>query len=103
MANDTLMEQDKFIVEENLPGYKNEDIKIDINKSTRMLEIVAQKSSETEEEKSEQKGDIKIYFYEKKAESFYKAHAIPEDFDLENVKTTLHKDGTLTIEFVKYE
>lgn len=101
MENDTMMEKNKFIVEEYLPNYKKEDIKIDINKQERILEIYAKKSSEKEKEKTEQKGDLEIYFYEKKAESFYKLISLPEHINLEKVKTTFHKDGTLTIEFEK--
>lgn len=101
MENDTMMEKNKFIVEENLPAYKKDDIKININKKKRTLEINAQKSTVEEDEEIEEKGDLKICFYEKDARSFYKKVSIPENVNIEKVKTTFHKDGTLTIEFEK--
>lgn len=101
MAENTMMEKNKFIVEEYLPNYKKEDIKININKKERTLEITAEKCLETTNKKEEQKGDFKIYYYEKQAETFYKAIPIPDGINMEDVKTTFHKDGTLTIEFMK--
>ncbi|MBD3273449.1 Hsp20 family protein [Candidatus Dependentiae bacterium] len=100
MESDVLMEKNKFIVEEYLPDFKKEDIKININKEERILEISANKSSE-EEEKAKSKGDVKIYYFEKKEDSFYKKVPIPENVSIEEVQTTFHKDGTLTIEFKK--
>ena len=92
--------KNKYIIEENLPGYKKEDIKIEINKKERLLEISAKTSEKIEEEKIEKKGDVKVYIYEKKAKSFYKAISIPENIYLNKLSTS-YKDNKLKIEFDK--
>jgi HSP20 family molecular chaperone IbpA len=90
----------KFIIEEMLPGYKNEDIKVNIDKEKRTIEICAKMSKEHEDKKTEKKGDVTVYTYEHKAQSFYKSMPLPKDIDLEKLSTS-YKNDTLTVEFEK--
>jgi HSP20 family molecular chaperone IbpA len=89
-----------FTIEEKIPGYKKDDIKVNIDKENRIIEICAKMSEEHEDKVSEKKGDVTVYTYEHKAQSFYKSMPIPENVDLEKLSTS-YKDDTLTVTFDK--
>ena len=82
-----------YVLEADLPGFKKEDINIDINGTT--LVISAQKKTETEE-KSE---DGKYIRRERSTGSFKRSFDIT-DVDTENISAE-YKNGILTIELPK--
>ncbi len=85
--------ENSFIVEADIPGFKKEDIKIDVTPET--LEITVKQSGEKKEEK-----EGKYLRQERCAYRFYRAISLPSSVDTEKIDTSF-KDGTLTLTLPK--
>lgn len=100
MANDTMNEENKFIIEEFLPDYKEEEISVNLNKDKRTLEITAKKSY-IEKDVEKYKKTEKRFYEEEDTEGFYKKIDIPKEVKIDTMQKTFYKDGTLSIVFEK--
>lgn len=94
MKCDIYEEDDKYKIVTDVPGFKKEDIKLELNNG--YLTISAEKKQENEE------GDNKKYLrreriYSKEMRQFYVG-----DIDIEEVKAEF-KDGTLLVSVPKEE
>ncbi len=86
--------ENSFGIELSVPGFKKEDIKIEIEKN--ILKVSAQ-SEENTEEKDENE---KVLRREFKTSSFVRSFTIPENVDTESI-TASQKDGVLQITLPK--
>lgn len=83
----------EFIVEADIPGFKKEDITIDVTSET--VEISAEQKAEKEE-----KDERRYLRQERCAFKFYRAISLPSTVNTEEIKSTF-KDGTLTLTLPK--
>ncbi len=86
----------EFIVEADIPGFKKEDITIDVTSET--VEISAEQKAEKEEK--EEKDEGRYLRQERCAFKFYRAISLPSTVNTEEIKSTF-KDGTLTLTLPK--
>ena len=93
-ALDIKDEDEKFMIQAEIPGLDKADIKIELNKNA--LEIKGEKTTENEEEKE---GYIRK---ERGTRSFYRRLILPENIKGEEIETSLDK-GVLTINIPKKE
>ena len=95
MKTDIRETDNSFILDIDLPGYKKEDIKIDVTDG--YLTINAKTSSENNEE---EKGKFvrRERFMGEVSRSFY----VGEDVEVENIKAAF-KNGTLCLEIPKVD
>lgn len=90
-------ETDKyFSIELSVPGFKKDDIKIEVGKD--ILKI----SAETEMSNEEKDEDKKVLRREFKKSSFVRSFTIPENIDTENI-SAIQKDGILHISLPKQD
>ncbi|MFW9854449.1 MAG: Hsp20/alpha crystallin family protein [Candidatus Thorarchaeota archaeon] len=87
---------DKFIVEADIPGFKKEDITIDVTPES--IEISAEHNMEEKEEKTEKDG--KYLRRERVAFRFHRSISLPTSIDTEKIETVF-KDGTLHLDLPK--
>ncbi len=87
-------EQGQIVVEASLPGFKKEDIDIEINKG--VLSIKASRSEEEEKKKD------KYFHRERRYTSFSRALTLPGPLQEDKVEAQL-KDGVLTIRIPQEE
>jgi HSP20 family protein len=80
-------------VEADIPGFKKEDIKIDVTPET--VEIIVEQSEEKKEEK-----EGKFLRQERCAYRFYRTISLLSSVDTEKIDTSF-KDGTLTLTLPK--
>ncbi len=91
-----ITETDKaYIVEAELPGYKQEDVKVNIEKHVLRL------SSAQQSTKEEKDGD-KVLICERKSHSFERAFSLPEDVDESKIEGEF-SNGVLTLTLPKKE
>jgi HSP20 family protein len=95
-AVDIAEEKDKYIVKADLPGMKQDDIKVEL--SENVLSI----SGERKHEKNEENKDKHYYYYERSYGAFERKFVLPSDADVEKINAN-YKDGVLTIEIQKKE
>ncbi len=84
----------EFIVEADIPGFKKEDITIDVTSET--VEI----SAEHKEEKKDEDREGRYLRQERCAYKFYRAISLPSTINTEEIKSTF-KDGTLELNLPK--
>jgi len=83
-----------FNIELSVPGFKKEDIKIEIEKN--VLKISAQNEVKNEEKDENEK----VLRQEFKTSSFSRSFTIPENIDTENI-AAVQKDGVLQVTLPK--
>jgi len=93
-AVDIYEEKDNFVIKADLPGIKQEDIKVSLNNNT--LTLKGERKVETEEK---HKG---YYRTERSYGEFYRAFQLPAEVDSEKIKAK-YKDGILEIDVPKSE
>lgn len=93
-TTDIYEEDGKLIVESNLPGFKPEEV--DVNITENRLEIKAQQS---EEKETRERNYIRR---ESVSGSFYRQVALPGDVEIDSAKAEF-EDGTLKVVFPKKE
>jgi HSP20 family protein len=87
-------ETDKYVVKAELPGMKQQDIKVTVNDGTLVL------SGEKKEEHKEKKGS---YFrHERSFGKFQRAFTLPSHIQSDKIKAH-YKDGILEIDIPKSE
>ncbi|MFA6775153.1 MAG: Hsp20/alpha crystallin family protein [Sphaerochaetaceae bacterium] len=87
-------ENDKdYVVSAELPGYKEDDVQVSVEK--HVLHLSSQKA-----EKHEEKDGQKYLIKERGCQSFERAFSLPEDVDEANIQGSF-KDGILTITLPK--
>lgn len=90
---DIIEQNDKYVVEAELPGFKKEDIKLDIN--NKYLTITAEHSDKKDKEDKDNK-----YIYRERSYSSFK-----RTFNIVNINTdditAEYKDGILVLELPK--
>lgn len=94
MKTDIKETENSYIIDVDLPGYKKEDIKLDITDG--YLNISAKTSIEDDEEKG--KYIRKERYYGECSRSFY----VGEELNKEDIKATF-RNGTLKVEVPKKE
>jgi HSP20 family protein len=91
-----ITETDKaYIVEAELPGYKQEDVKVNIEKHVLRLSSAKQSSKEEKEGKN-------LLICERHAQSFERAFSLPEDVDEASIEGEF-ANGVLTVTLPKKE
>jgi HSP20 family protein len=85
---------DKYIVDVSVPGYKKEDIKINIEKGNLIV------SSEDKSEAEDNSGRYNRKEFHSK--SFKRAFTIPDDVKMNDISAKC-ENGILTVEFPKKE
>ena len=94
MKTDIKETKDKYILEIDLPGYKKEDIKLELNKG--YLKVSAHTSKKNEEKNEEENYIHKERFYGKCSRSYYVGDTLTD----EDINASF-KNGILYIEFKK--
>jgi HSP20 family protein len=87
-------EKDSYIVRAELPGLKQDDIKISVSSNTLTL-----KGERKTEHKEKREG---YHCHERAYGEFYRTFQLPTEVDAEKIKAK-HKDGILEIEIPKSE
>ncbi len=95
---DVIETEDEVVVKTDLPGFKREDIKIDLTEDT--LEIRAEFSKETEEEGEEE--GVTFHRKERRFGSAARTYILPSKIIIDDV-TANFKDGVLTVTMPKLE
>ncbi|MBI9093660.1 MAG: Hsp20/alpha crystallin family protein [Sphaerochaeta sp.] len=91
-----ITETDKaYIVEAELPGYKQEDVKVNIEKHVLRL-------SSSKQTTKEEKDGKKLLICERYAQSFERAFSLPEDVDEAAIEGEF-ANGVLTVTLPKKE
>jgi len=91
-----ITETDKaYIVEAELPGYKQEDVKVNIEKHVLRL-------SSSKQTPKEEKDGKKLLICERYAQSFERAFSLPEDVDEAAIEGEF-ANGVLTVTLPKKE
>ncbi len=91
-----ITETDKaYIVEAELPGYKQEDVKVNIEKHVLRLSSAKQSTKEEKDGK-------KILICERQVQSFERAFSLPEDVDEATIEGEF-ANGVLTVTLPKKE
>lgn len=85
--------EDNIIIETDFPGFKKEEITIEI--SPDAVELSAEHKEEKKEENEE-----KILRQERYAQKFYRKFSLPSSIDTEKINTSF-VDGTLKLEIAK--
>ena len=95
-AVDVTEDKEKYLVKADLPGLKQEDIKVELDEN--VLKISGEKKHEHEE-----KDEKKHYHYcERSYGSFERSFALPKGTDAEHIKAK-YEDGVLSVEIPKTE
>ncbi|MBI5458964.1 Hsp20/alpha crystallin family protein [Methanobacterium sp.] len=97
-AMDVMENEEEVVVKTDLPGFKREDIKIDLTEDT--LEINAEFSKETEEEGEEE--GLTFHRKERRFGSAARTYILPAKVKIDDV-TASFKDGVLTVTMPKLE
>ena len=93
-AIDVRDEDERYVVEAELPGLSEKDVKLELKDSTLFLSTA---KSENEEEKSEKGRWLRK---ERRDIQFSRSFALPEDVDMEKIAAKF-RDGLLTIALPK--
>ncbi|HRU38234.1 MAG TPA: Hsp20/alpha crystallin family protein [Candidatus Goldiibacteriota bacterium] len=95
-AVDIVEGKDKYTVKADLPGLKQEDIKVELDDG--VLKIYGERKSEREE-----KDDSKKYhYYERSYGSFERRFVLPKDTDGDKIDAK-YENGVLTVDIPKTE
>jgi HSP20 family protein len=86
--------EDKFLVHCDLPGFKKEDMKIEVHDG--LLTISGDRKSEHKEDVDDPKKKIKFHRLERSFGSVCRRMAIPKDVDVAKVEAKLN-DGVLEV------
>lgn len=97
-AMDVMETEEDITVKTDLPGFKREDIKIDLTEDT--LEIKAEFSKETEEEGEEE--GVTFHRKERRFGSAARTYILPAKVKIDDV-TAKFSDGVLTVTMPKLE
>ncbi len=89
---DVREEEDKYILEADLPGLNEKEI--DVKTEKGLLTV----SSRKDEKKEEKKGEYLIR--ERRSSSFSRSFRLPEDVDKEKIEAS-YRNGVLTLELPK--
>ena len=95
-AVDIIEEKDRYVVTADLPGLKQEEVKVEFNDG--VLRIHGERSHEKKEEDKEKH----YHYYERSYGSFERRFVLPRDTDAEKIKAAM-KDGVLEVEIPKTE
>jgi len=91
-----ITETDKaYIVEAELPGYKQEDVKVNVEKHVLRLSSAKQSSKDEKDGK-------KLLICERSSQSFERAFSLPEDVDEAKIEGEF-ANGVLTVTLPKKE
>ncbi|MCE5300635.1 MAG: Hsp20/alpha crystallin family protein [Spirochaetia bacterium] len=93
-AVDITEEKDKYVVKADLPGMKQDDIKVELNDG--VLSICGERKHE-KEANDEKKH---YHYYERSYGSFARKFALPGDINPEGIKAKM-ENGVLSIEIAK--
>ena len=92
-----ITETDKaYILEAELPGYKQEDVKVNIEKHVLRLSSAKQTTKEEKDPKDEKK----LLICERRSQSFERAFSLPEDVDEDKIEGEF-ANGVLTVTLPK--
>ena len=91
-----ITETDKaYVLEAELPGYRQEDVKLNIEKHVLRL-------SSAKQETKEEKDGKKFLICERRSQSFERAFSLPEDVDEDKIEGEF-ANGVLTVTIPKKE
>lgn len=93
-AVDFVQKEKSYQLTANLPGFSQEEVKIQID--NQMLTIEAKHQEEKKEEKEEEKG-INFLLNERTQKSLKRSFKLPEDIDADNITAQIN-NGTLSLE-----
>ena len=92
-----ITETDKaYILEAELPGYKQDDVKVNIEKHVLRLSSAKQTTKEEKDPKDEKK----LLICERRSQSFERAFSLPEDVDEDKIEGEF-ANGVLTVTLPK--
>ena len=94
MAIDIMEEDDKFVIEANLPGFKKNDVKISVNNNELVIE------AKKEEKKEEKKGSY--CRCERFKGSYRRVLNLSDHIDKDNIDAKF-EDGVLALDIPKME
>jgi HSP20 family protein len=94
MAIDILEEENKFVIEANLPGFKKKDVKININNNELIIE------AKKEEKKEEKKGSY--CRCERYQGSYRRVLSLNDEVDKNKIEAKF-EDGVLILDIPKKE
>ena len=94
MAIDILEEDDKFIIEANLPGFKKKDVKISVNNNELVIE------AKKDEKKEEKKGSY--CRCERYHGNFRRVLSLSDEVDVDKIEAKF-EDGVLALNIPKKE
>lgn len=95
-AVDITEEKDKYVVKADMPGMKQEDVKVEVDDG--VLKISGIRNSE-HEEKDEAK---KFHYYERSYGAFERRFMLPKDTDSEKIDAK-YENGVLKVDIPKTE
>ncbi len=95
-AVDITEEKEKYVVKADMPGMKQEEVKVEVDDG--VLRIYGERKSEREE-KDEAK---KYHYYERSYGSFERRFVLPRDADAEKIDAK-YENGVLTVFVPKTE
>lgn len=95
-AVDIEEEKDKYVVKADIPGLKQDDIRVEID--DRILKI----SGERKYEKKEDDKEKKYHYYERSYGMFERRFVLPSDADSEKIDAK-YENGVLEIQIQKIE
>jgi HSP20 family protein len=88
---DVIEEEDNFVIKADVPGFKSEDLKLEVKENLLILR------GKREKEKKEN-GKVKIF--ERFSGEFSRSFTLPHNVDSEDIKAKL-EDGVLTVKVPK--
>ncbi len=91
-------ENDSYIIEAELPGMNEKDIKLELKDN--VLTMTTVKNEKKDGEKAEESGSARWMRRERRSFSFSRSFSVPEDADPDSVVATF-KDGLLSIVLAK--
>jgi HSP20 family protein len=95
-AVDITEEKDKYLVKADLPGMKQEEVKVEIDNNVLVI------SGERKNEREEKDESKHYHYYERSYGSFERRFVLPGDIDAEKIDAK-YDNGVLEIEIPKIE
>ncbi|CAM9556727.1 unnamed protein product, partial [Discosporangium mesarthrocarpum] len=84
----------------DLPGFRKEDITLDIDSGTRSLNLPGERKLERKEERKDEERGTRYHFAERSNGKFRRSIRLPENTDMDNANAD-YNNGVLHLTFPK--